>query len=87
MNSEVIEWCFKCDEASERANELFDKVMNRTWLLERGIDPFDSDAAWEEVRKQLFDLRERCVLTVIRIGEPNLGWNLFITNLTGGSER
>ena len=72
MNSVVIEWCFKCDEASEKANELFDKVMNRDWLLRHGIPPFDIDAAWEEVSKRLSHICERHVLNVTRIvGQPS----------------
>ena len=67
MDSAVLEWCFKCDKASQRANELFDKVMNRAWLLEHGIHPFDTDAAWEEVRKHLSRLGEPSVLTATRI--------------------
>lgn len=70
MDSSVIEWRFCCDKASESAREVFDRVMNRDWLLEHGIHPFDSDAAWEEVRKHLAHLREPCgVLTAIRVTE------------------
>lgn len=72
MNPVVIEWRFKCDEASKRANELFDNVMNRDWLLEHGIAPFDIDAAWEEVSKRLSPMGERHVLNITRIvGQPN----------------
>jgi len=87
MDSGVIEWCFDCDEASEKAREVFDGVMNRDWLLGHGIHPFDSDAAWKEVMKQLSLLREPCVLTVIRITEPNPKWDLFQANLIKGSEK
>lgn len=72
MNSEIIEWCFDCEEASEAAREIFDRVMNTGWLLEHGIHPLNSDAAWEEVRKHLLHLGERCgVLTSIGITQVN----------------
>ena len=87
MDSGVIEWRFDCDESSEAAKEVFDRVMNRDWLLEHGISPFDSDAAWEEVMKQLSDLREPCVLTVVRVAESNLGWDLFFTNIIKRGEK
>ena len=87
MDSGVIEFRFNCDEASEKANELFDKVMNRDWLLEHGIDPFDTDGAWEEVKKQLSHLREPCLLTIIRVAEPNPAWDSFQANLMKGSEK
>ena len=87
MDLGVIEWCFNCDEASKRANELFDKVMDRGWLLEHGIPPFDSDAAWEEVVKQLSDLGEPCVLTITRVTKPSPSWDLFQANLMKGSEK
>lgn len=86
MDSGVIEWCFNYDEASEKAREVFDRVMNRDWLLEHGIDPFDSDAAWEEVKKQLSHLREPCLLTIIRVAEPNSAWDSFQANLMKGSD-
>lgn len=76
MDSGVIEFRFNCDEASKKANELFDKVMNRDWLLEHGIAPFDTDGAWEEVSKQLSHIGERHVLNVTRIvGHPNSRWD------------
>ncbi len=87
MDSGVIEWRFDCDEASESAREVFDRVMDRGWLLEHGISPFDSDAAWEEVMKRLSDLKEPCVLTVVRITEPNPRWDLFQENLMKGNEK
>lgn len=87
MDSAVFEWCFKCDKASQRANELFDKVMDRGWLMEHGISPFDTDAAWEEVMKRLSDLKESCVLTVVRVTEPNPRWDLFQENLMKGNEK
>ena len=87
MISGVIEWRFDCDEASEKANEVFDTVMNREWLREHGIDPFDDDAAWEEVKKQLSHLREPCLLTIIRVAEPNPAWDSFQANLMKGSEK
>ena len=87
MISGVIEWSFDCDEASESAREVFDRVMNRDWLLEHGISPFDSDAAWEEVKKQLSHLREPCLLTIIRVAEPNPAWDSFQANLMKGSEK
>ena len=87
MISGVIEWSFDCDEASESAREVFDRVMDRGWLLEHGISPFDSDAAWEEVMKRLSDLKEPCVLTVVRITEPNPRWDLFQENLMKGNEK
>ena len=87
MDSSVIEWRFNCDEASEKAREVFDRVMNRDWLLEHGIAPFDSDAAWEEVKKQLSHLREPCLLTLIRVAEPNLAWVSFQANLMKRGEK
>jgi len=87
MISGVIEWRFDCDEASEKANEVFDTVMNREWLREHGIDPFDDDAAWAEVMKRLSDLREPCVLTIIRVAKPNPAWDSFQANLMKGSEK
>ena len=86
MISGVIEWCFVCDEASESAREVFDRVMNRDWLLEHGIHSFDTDAAWEEVMKQLSHLREPCLLTIIRVAEPNPAWDSFQANLMKGSD-
>lgn len=77
----VLEWCFDYGGASEIARALFDKVMNRDWLREQGISLVDSDAAWEELVKQLSTLGEPCVVTVIRISEPNWKWDLFCTNL------
>ncbi len=85
MDAMVIEWCFDCDQASEAANDVFDTVMNREWLLEHGIHPFDTDAAWEEVKKQLSHLREPCLLTIIRVAEPNPSWDSFLANLMKGS--
>jgi hypothetical protein len=61
--------------------------MNREWLLEHGIHPFDTDAAWEEVKKQLSHLREPCLLTIIRVAEPNPAWDSFQANLMKGSEK
>jgi len=87
MDLGVMEWGFNCDEASEGAREVFDRVMERGWRLEHGIDPFDDEAAWEEVMKQLSQLRERCLLTVIRVTKPNLRWDLFQANLLKGSEK
>jgi hypothetical protein len=87
MDAMVIEWCFDCDQASEAANDVFDTVMNREWLLEHGIHPFDTDAAWEEVKKQLSHLREPCLLTIIRVAEPNPAWDSFQANLMKGSEK
>lgn len=87
MDAMVIEWCFDCDQASEAANDLFDTVMDRRWLLEHGIHPFDTDAAWEEVKKQLSHLREPCLLTIIRVAEPNPAWDSFQANLMKGSEK
>jgi len=87
MDAMVIEWCFDCDQASEVANDVFDTVMNREWLLEHGIHPFDTDAAWEEVKKQLSHLREPCLLTIIRVAEPNPAWDSFQANLMKGSEK
>ncbi len=87
MDAMVIEWCFDCDQASEAANDVFDTVMNRDWLWEHGISLFDSDAAWEEVMKQLSDLREPCVLTIIRVAKPNTAWDLFQANLMKGSKK
>jgi len=87
MGSGVIEWCFDCDQASEAANDVFDTVMDRDWLLEHGIHPFDTDAAWEEVMKQLSHLREPCLLTIIRVAEPNPAWDSFQANLMKGSEK
>ncbi len=81
MGSGVLEWCFDCDQASEAANDVFDTVMNREWLLEHGIHPFDTDAAWEEVKKQLSHLREPCLLTIIRVAEPNPAWDSFQASL------
>jgi len=86
MDAMVIEWCFDCDQASEAANDLFDTVMDRRWLLEHGIHPFDTDAAWEEVKKQLSHLREPCLLTIIRVAEPNPAWDSFQANLMKGSD-
>ncbi len=87
MDAMVIEWCFDCDQSSEAANDVFDTVMNREWLLEHGIHPFDTDAAWEEVKKQLSHLREPCLLTIIRVAEPNPAWDSFQANLMKGSEK
>jgi hypothetical protein len=86
MDAMVFEWCFDCDQASEAANDLFDTVMDRRWLLEHGIHPFDTDAAWEEVMKQLSHLREPCLLTIIRVAEPNPAWDSFQANLMKGSD-
>jgi hypothetical protein len=86
MDLGVIEWSFNCDEASKNANDLFSKVMNRGWLLQKGIHPFDIDAAWAEVEKQLSQLGEPCVLTVTRATKPSALWDLFIANLTRGDE-
>lgn len=86
MDAMVFEWCFDCDQASEAANDLFDTVMDRRWLLEHGIHPFDTDAAWEEVKKQLSHLREPCLLTIIRVAEPNPAWDSFQANLMKGSD-
>ena len=87
MDSGVIEWRFDCDESSEAAKEVFDGVMNRDWLSEHGIAPFDSDGAWGAVMKQLSELKEPCVLTVIRVTEPNPRWDLFQENLMKGNEK
>ncbi len=78
MDSDVIEWAFYCDEASGGANSLFGRVMNRDWLLEHNISPWDSNSAWSEVRKQLLDLGESSTLTVISSGyQLNRKWILF----------
>jgi len=72
MDSSIIEWRFDCDKASKSARDVFDMVMDRYWLLAHGIHPFDTDTAWEEVRKRLSHLKEPCgVLTAIRITEGN----------------
>ena len=86
MDLGVIEWGFKCDEASKRANELFDKVMDRDWLLQHGIHPFDTDTAWVEIEKQLSHLGESCLLTVTRATKPNARWDSFVANLVQGGE-
>lgn len=82
----VIEWQFDCDEASEKANEVFHTVMNYDWLREHGINPFDSDAAWEEVMKQLSQVTKRSPVTRVRIraGEPNPCWDNLWTGLVIG---
>jgi hypothetical protein len=87
MISGVIEWSFDCDKASENAREVFDRVMNRDWLREHGISLVDIDAAWEELVKQLLTLGEPCVVTVIRVNEPNWKWDLFFTNLINRGEK
>ncbi len=93
MDAMVIEWCFDCDQASEAANDLFNTVMDRRWLLEHGIHPFDTDAAWEEVRKHLSRLGEPSVLTAIRITQGNATadeqrgiWAIIWEILTGGEK-
>ena len=86
MDLGVIEWCFNCDEASKRANDLFDKIMDRDWLLQHGIHPFDIDAAWAELEKQLAHLREPCLLTVTRATKPNASWDSFVANLVRGGD-
>jgi len=83
----VVEWRFDCDEASESAKEVFSTVMDYGWLQRHGIHPFDTEAAWEEVMKRLSDLKEPCVLTVVRITEPNPRWDLFQENLMKGNEK
>lgn len=87
MISGIIEWRFDCNEASEKVNEVFDTVMNRDWLREHGIGPFDDDGAWEEVMKQLSQVTKRSPVTVVRIreGDTNLCWDsLWAELLTGG---
>ena len=83
MDLDVLEWCFNCDEASKKANDIFNKVMDRNWLAHHGIHPFDLDAAWVELERQLEQLREPCVLTVTRATEMNASWNSFVANLMG----
>ncbi len=89
MISGVTEWRFDCDEASEKANEVFDTVMNRDWLREHGIDPFDYDAAWAEVMKRLPEVTKRSPVTRVRIreGKVNPCWdNLWTGLVTGGGQ-
>ena len=93
MDAMVLEWCFDCDQASEAANDVFDTVMDRGWLLEHGIHPFDTDAAWEEVRKHLSRLGEPSVLTAIRITQGNATadeqrhvWSMVYRILPGGEK-
>ncbi len=71
MNTTVIEWSFDCDQASDVANSVFDTVMNRDWCREHGINPFDTDAVWEEARKHLSHLGEPSVLTNTKITQVN----------------
>ena len=71
MNAMVIEWSFDCDQASDAANAAFDTVMNRDWLLEHGIHPFDTDVAWEEAKKHMLYLGESSVLTNTKIIQGN----------------
>ena len=93
MDSSIIEWRFDCDRASESAREVFNMVIDRGWLLEHGIHPFDDDAAWEEVRNRLSHLKEPCgVLTAIRITEGNATtdeqrqiWSRLYQILAGGA--
>lgn len=82
----AIEWSFDCDEASKKANDLFSEVMDRDWLIQHNIHPFDMDAAWTELKKQLSYLREPCVLNVTRAMKPNASWDSFVVNLVIGSE-
>ena len=88
MISGVTEWRFDCDEAFEKANEVFDTVMNREWLREHGIDPFDDDAAWTEVMKRLPEVMKRSPVTLVRIreGDANRCWDTLWTEIvTGGA--
>lgn len=89
MISGVIEWQFDCDEASQEAREVFDRVMNRDWLREHGIHPFDTEAIWVELDKQLSQVTKRSPVTRVRIseGEPNSWWDSFWTGLVIGGEQ
>jgi len=89
MISGIIEWCFDCDEASESAREVFDRVMNRDWLREHDIHPFDTDAIWAELDKQLSQVTKRSPATRIRIreGDTNLCWDTLWTELATGGEQ
>jgi len=88
MDSGVIEWCFNCDEASEKAREVFDRVMNRDWLLEHGIHPFCTEAVWAELDRQLSQITKRSPVTRVRIreAEPNPCWDNLWTGLAIGGE-
>jgi len=93
MNSEIIVWSFHYDEASEAGREVFDKVMDRGWLLEHGIHPFDMDAAWAEVAKQLSHIGDRAFLNLTRISPGNATrdeqqhiWSKLYQLLVGGEK-
>jgi hypothetical protein len=88
MISGVIEWRFDCDEASKQARETFDKVMNRDWLREHGIGPFDDDGAWQEVMKQLTKVTNRSPVTIVRLreAEANPCWDLLWQRIFTGGE-
>jgi hypothetical protein len=89
MISGIIEWRFNCDEASETARKVFDKVMNYDWLREHGIQPFDSTAAWEEAMRQLSQVTKRSPVTRVRIreGKVNPCWDNLWTGLVTGGEQ
>lgn len=89
MISGIIEWCFNCDEASETAREVFDRVMNYDWLREHGIHPFDTDAIWAELEKQLSKVSKQSPVTKVRIreGDANLRWDTLWTELVTGGEQ
>ncbi len=93
MISGVIEWRFDCDKASQEARETFDKTMNRDWLLQRGINAFDIDAAWEEAANQLSLMGKRCALSFTRVEQPTFLsneqreiWAIIWEILTGGEK-
>ncbi len=77
MNSGVIEFRFDCDEASEGAEEIFNRMMGVDCLLG------DWDAVYKELSKQIRQVTKRSPLTVVRIreAEPNPCWGSLWANL------
>ena len=93
MNSGIIEYCFHYDEASQAAKEVFDRVMSRDWNLDHGIHPFDIDAVWAEVAKQLSYIGNRASLTLTRISLGDVArdeeqhiWSKLYQLLAGGEK-
>ena len=85
----VVEWRFDCDEASESAKEVFSTVMDYGWLQRYGIHPFDTEAIWAELDRQLSQVSKRSPVTRVRLseGEPTPCWDNFWKSLmTGGGQ-
>jgi len=79
----IVEWRFDCDEASDIAKEVFNRVI--------GVDrfPVDLDADYGELSEQLHQVTKRSPVTIVRIreGEANFYWDNLWTELIIGGEQ